>query len=251
MKFEKNEAIETLIDTGLTENEAEVYLACLSMGATTAINIARNTEIKRPTVYNVIENLKKKGLVSIEVTGFKSKFVANDPSLLENILDSKRKKFTNLLPELEAMKNNQGESGLIRYYEGMGGVKTVYESMIRDIKPHEDYCVLGNVGELIPLDRKFFDDFMARRAKLPINIRILVQRNVEGDNFKKYEKNLNAQVRYLPEGTNLNTNLVIIPARMLIHELTNPIKGIIIENKRSIAMQKELFEIIWKVGEEE
>lgn len=248
--MEKNTTIETLKDIGLTENEARVYLACLGLGATTAISIARVTDIKRPTVYTIIESLKTKGLMSIEIQGFKQKFTASDPAQLEKVLESKQHKFKNLLPELQALKNDQDEGGFIRHYEGMEGLKTVYESMIRDIKPRENYCVLGNVGELIPLAPKFFEDFMARRAKLNINLRIIVQRNKGGDEFKKYERNLNAKVRYLPIQTKLDTNLVIIPRRMLVHELTNPIRGIIIENKRTIAMQMALFEIIWNSAEE-
>ena len=38
----------------------------------------------------------------------------------------------------------------------------------------------------------------------------------------------------------------MIPRRMLIHELTEPVKGIVIENKRTIDMQRELFEVIWE-----
>ena len=241
----KNQTIETLEDIGLSENEARVYLACLGLGPTTAINIAKTTEIKRPTVYTVIESLKTRGLLSIEVRGFKKKFVAERPEKLEEVLELKRNKFKKLLPDLKALQNAKDDGGFIRYFEGMEGIKSIYESMISDIKPHEDYSVIGNMEYLLSLDKKFFEDFFERRARLNINLRILVQRNTGGDWFKKYEKNMNAQVKYLPASTKINTNLVIIPRRMLIHELTEPIKGIVIENKRTIDMQRELFEIMW------
>ncbi|MCC6520841.1 hypothetical protein IT403_02585 [Candidatus Nomurabacteria bacterium] len=241
----KNQTIEILKDIGLTENEARVYLACLGLGSTTALSIARTTEIKRPTVYTVLESLQARGLVSTELHGFKKKFVAERPEKLEEVLELKKNKFKTLLPQLQAMQNAQDDGGFIRYFEGMEGIKSVYESMIRDIKPHEDYSVIGNMDKLLPLDQKFFEDFFSRRAKLNINLRILVQHNEAGDWFKKFEKNINAKVKYLPETTKLNTNLVMIPRRMLIHELTEPIKGIVIENKRTIDMQRELFEIMW------
>jgi sugar-specific transcriptional regulator TrmB len=241
----KNQTLEILNDIGLSENEARVYLACLGLGATTAINIARVTEIKRPTVYTVIESLKAKGLMSIEVLGFKKKFVAEGPEKLEEVLELKKSRFRKLLPELQAIQSAQDDGGFIKYFEGMEGIKSIYESMIRDIKPRENYSVIGNMDELLSLDQKFFEEFFDKRAKLNINLRILVQRNKGGEWFKKYEKNMNAKVKYLPENTKLNTNLVMIPRRMLIHELTEPIKGIIIENKRSIDMQMALFEIMW------
>ncbi|MEI8223970.1 MAG: helix-turn-helix domain-containing protein [bacterium] len=241
----KSQTIEVLNDIGLSENEARVYLACLGVGPTTAINIARMTEIKRPTVYTIIDSLKARGLMSIEVRGFKKKFVAERPEKLEEVLELKKSKFKKLLPELQALQNAQDDGGFIKYFEGMEGIKSIYESMIRDIKPKEDYSVIGNMDKLLPLDQKFFEDFFDRRAKLNINLRILVQRNKGGEWFKKYEKNMNAKVKYLPESTKLSTNLVMIPRRMLIHELTEPIKGIVIENKRTIDMQREMFEIMW------
>ena len=48
---------------GLTEKEAAVYLALLKLGPTTALKIARETGIKRPTVYTTLDALKGRGLV--------------------------------------------------------------------------------------------------------------------------------------------------------------------------------------------
>lgn len=241
----KNQTIEVLQGLGLSENEAKVYLACLGLGSTTALKIAKSAEIKRPTVYSVIESLKSKGLISIEVHGFKQRFVAETPEKLEEVLELKKQQFKKLLPDLQALQNSHDDGGFIKYFEGMEGIKSVYQSMIKDIKPHEDYLVIGNADELLALDKKFFEDFFNKRSKLNINIRVLVQKNKGGEWIKTYGKNLNAQVKYLPENTKINTNLVIIPGRMLIHELTEPIKGIVIENKRTIDMQREIFEILW------
>ena len=144
----KNNTIETLLELGLTENEARVYLACLGLGPATAIQIARTAEIKRPTVYTIVDSLQTKGLISIEVRGLKQKFVAEDPAKLETVLELKRSSFKKILPELQALKNAQDDGGFIRYFEGMEGIKSVYESMIRDIRPHEDYSVVGNMDKL-------------------------------------------------------------------------------------------------------
>lgn len=241
----KNQTIEVLRGLGLSENEAKVYLACLGLGSTTALKIAKSAEIKRPTVYSVIESLKSKGLISIEVHGFKQRFVVEKPEKLEEVLELKKQQFKKLLPDLQALQNAQGDGGFIKYFEGMEGIRSVYLSMIKDIKPHEDYLVISNAEELLKLDKEFFEDFFRKRAKLNINIRVLVQQNKAGEWLKSYSKNFNSQVKYLPLNTNLKTNLVIIPRRMLIHELTQPITGIVIENKRTIDMQREIFELLW------
>jgi sugar-specific transcriptional regulator TrmB len=63
-----------LTDLGLSEHEALVYLANISLGPTTILKIAQAAEIKRTTVYAVIESLKTKGLINVQIKGFKKLF---------------------------------------------------------------------------------------------------------------------------------------------------------------------------------
>lgn len=238
--------IETLREMGLTEHEAQVYFASLSLGPTTILHIAQSAEVKRTTVYSVIESLKLKGLMSIEVKGLKKLFSAAAPEKLESILESRKERFRDLLPEFSALYNLKGGESFIKYYEGLESVKSVYESLIKDIKPHEDYLVISDQQKWQDADKEYFLDFTRRRAKLPINIRLLLQDSQAARDAKKFEKNYNEKVKILPAGTNLTTNLVVTPQRALIHQLVPPILGIVIENKSVIQMHKEMFEIIWK-----
>lgn len=243
--MKNNQLLTILHELGLTENESAVYFAALSSGPTTILKLAQAAELKRTTVYSLIESLKQKGLMNVEIKGFKKKYVAESPSKLDVMLDIRRKKLRDALPEFAALYNLQGGESFIKYYEGIESVKGVYESLIRDIKPHEDYLIMGNVDHWVQADKEFFTDFSFRRAKLPINIRMLVQDTASGHEWKKLEKNLNALAKILPPETKLTTNLVITPQRVLIHQLTAPIVGIVIENKNVIKMHREMYEIMW------
>lgn len=240
-----NQLTAVLQDLGLTENESKVYFSSLSLGPSTILKIAQAAELKRTTVYSVIDALKQKGLMNIQVAGFKKKFVAEDPNKLEAILETRRQRLRDVLPEFSALYSLQGGEAFIKYYEGLESVKGVYEDLIRDIKPHEDYLVMGNVDHWIKLDKEFFSDFSYRRAKLPINIRLLVQDTEIGREWLALEKNFNSKVRLLPKETELTTNLVITPEKVLIHQLTPPVLGIVIENKNVIRMHREMYEIAW------
>ena len=96
------------------------------------------------------------------------------------------------------------------------------------------------------LDRKYFMDFIERRGKLPIKVRMLLQNSEDARYLKQYEQNFNYKAKILPTGTNLSTNLVVIPERILIHQTIDPVIGIVIENKSAIKMHQEMFEIMWK-----
>ena len=60
---------------GLSDKDAEVYLACLELGTQPASVIARKAGLKRPTTYLILEGLLKRGLVS-EYTGSNVKYLA-------------------------------------------------------------------------------------------------------------------------------------------------------------------------------
>jgi len=240
-----NQLTSTLEEIGLTENEAKVYYAALNLGPTTILKIAKSAELKRTTCYSVIESLKRKGLMNIQIEGFKKKFLAEDPQKLEVMVEAKRKKLHMLLPEFSALYNLEGGEGVIKYYEGLEAIKGVYEGLIRDVKPGDDYLVLSNLDQWINHDREHFMDFLYRRAKLPIKIRMLFMDTPLAHEWKNMEKNFNSKVGILPPGRHLTTNLVITPQRVFIHQVTPPLIGIAIENKSAIRMHKEMYEIIW------
>ena len=74
---------------------------------------------------------------------------------------------------------------------------------------------------------------------------MLFQDSELAHDWKKIERNFNAKIKVLPKNTHLKTNLVITPQKVLIHQLTDPILGIVIENKSVIQMHTEMYELIW------
>jgi sugar-specific transcriptional regulator TrmB len=245
--MEKNHYIEILKEIGLTEHESSVYFTMVSLGPSPVLKIARASEVKRTTIYSVIDSLKEKGLVRVELKGFKSLFVAESPEKLESILEQRKNKLKTHLKDFMEIYNKGGGETLIKIYEGLEATKSIYDGLLRDIKPGEDYLIISDMKKAFGMDKEFFDDLRDRRAKLPIKVRVLIGDSdaQEGQDFKKYEKNFNMLTKFLPAGTKLSTNLVITPQRVLIHQLDQPIMAIVIENKSTIKMHQELFEVMW------
>lgn len=236
-----------LMELGLSEKEAKVYLASLSLGPTTVLKIARITEIKRPSVYPVVERLKNIGLMSEEIKGFKTFYKAEPPDKLELILEEHKAKFKDSLPDFSKLYNLQGEHDVIKRYDGLQAVKSVYEDLLKNIQPHEDYLVIADQASWLKLDEDYFMDFSKRRAKLPIDIRMFQTNNPKSRWFKKHEKNFNLKIKFLPKNiTEMATNLVIIPKMLVIHQIIPPISALVIENKSAIQLHRQLFEILWQ-----
>jgi sugar-specific transcriptional regulator TrmB len=242
----ENKLLNTLTNIGLSDKEARVYMATMALGPSKVQAIAKAAEVKRTTVYVILEALKSKGLIRVELSGWKTLYVAESPDKLESLVEQMRHQVKKTLPEFSALYNLHSSGAFISYYEGLEAVKNVYEGLLRDIKPHEDYLVIGDLSQWLEQDEDFFLDFTKRRGKLNINIRILMQESPLAHEHKRLERNFNETVKIMPPEYKLTTNMVIIPHRVVINQLTPPLLAMVIENEGIVKMNRELFEMIWK-----
>src|SRR3990167_6784353 len=97
---------------GLTENEIKIYIHLLKSGSSTAYEIGKQTGIYRVHVYDKLEQLMDKGLVTHIYKGAKKYFQATSPSKIKHYLEDKKRELETqeqaveaILPELEAMSN--------------------------------------------------------------------------------------------------------------------------------------------------
>jgi len=243
--MKNNKLAETLSNIGLSDLEAEVYLTMLSLGPTTVLKIAQASGVKRTSIYHVVESLKQTGLVTIEVKGFKQLYLAEHPEKLESIINIKKEELIKNLPEFEAIYNLKSKESTIKYYEGVEGCKNAYEGLIRDAKADQFYYVFSNTDMWYKQDPKYYTDFLNRRAKKGIRPKSLYQYSKFAQELKSKIELYQHKIKFLPEEVVLETNLVIIPRRVIIHRVNPPIMAVMIENKSIVQMFKVMFEIIW------
>ncbi len=96
-----------LEDIGLTRNEIKVYLALLSLGSTTSGPLIKQTGLHTSKVYDSLERLSEKGIVSHYLEDNSKHFKAVDPVRLKDFLAEKKKKITQ--QEAEIMKITKDE----------------------------------------------------------------------------------------------------------------------------------------------
>ncbi len=149
------------------------------------------------------------------------------------------------MPKLSALYKLEGAESVIQFHSGLESLELAYLNMIRSVKIGEDYLVLGDMEAWSNLDRKFFNDFVEKRGKLDIKVRMILTPSKKGLERKGPLRKPNEKTRILPKGSFLTTNLVVIPKRILLHQLVPPYIGIVIENEHIIRMHREMYEIMW------
>ena len=236
---------DVLVDLGLSRMEAQIYVTALSLGPTTVLKLSRQTGLKRTSLYAPIQNLEQLGLLRRELVGIKSLLVAEEPRHLERLLHTRKLALDQVLPELNALYNAQGEQGVLQIYRGKGSIRSAYNKMLIGLKPGDPYCIISNIKPLYESDPKFFDDFFERRSKIGLDIRILISQQPGSEMWRSTQARYKWKLRYLQSGTQLKTNLVISPKRVLIHQTIGPHFVLMIENNSVISMHSELFELLW------
>ena len=246
----EDKTLDTLIDFGLSENEARVYLASLSLGSTTVLKLSKHSSINRATVYEVVEALERKGLMKKEIHGFKTLFSPEHPSRLKNTLDMKRAALERAIPELESKFHLKSAGSSIKYYEGLTAIKNLYNDLFNELKefrPNDFYFAISNTAEWQKLDDNYFlENHVEKFSNKKIDRRLLFTDSLETRDRKKHERNFNEKVKILPKDTDIHVDMVITPYKLVTFQLHEPFVALVVENPTMINAQKEIFETLWK-----
>ncbi len=170
--------------SGLDEKESVAYMALLELGEATMSELVKKSELKRSTLYFIIEALHKKRLVSIVKKGKKTVYTAEDPKRLLEQADENRRNLEYSMPELLSIANNIVKKPKVRFFEGEEGIKEVY----RDILRYPDQKMHAWVSEsmMTGFDSKFITEYyIPKRLEKKIWAEVIASDTSIGKAFKR------------------------------------------------------------------
>lgn len=237
---------EILRQFGMEDKKAEVYLACLEMGGATAYLLAKKIGLKRPTVYDIVNQLMKEGLIYKSIKGNVKYFSPADPEILIKKLKEKEEKIHSIMPSLQTLYNSPKTKPFIRYFEGAEGIKEMYEDSLRSLKKGDE--ILAYVGEgVLENLPNYTNDYIARRVGRNIRIRGIYK------HFSGIEKYMESNVEQLREvkileGKNfpVSNETNIYKNKIAIASYGTEMFGMIIESEEIARSQKAIFELAWR-----
>ena len=141
----KQDHIEFIKELGLTQTEAKVYLTLLESGTSLAGTISSRSKIYRKNVYDALESLSKKGLVSSKFQSKKRYWTAAHPERIQSILKEKLSFFNTMLPELTDQFNQQKPRQTVEVYDGLEGIKS-FNNLI--LKEDKTLYIIGATGNI-------------------------------------------------------------------------------------------------------
>ena len=241
---------------GLTRNEANVYIALLRLGQTTTGPLVKESKVSRSKVYDILERLKNKGLISYILKENIKYFSASNPRNIIDYLSSRedeirksKKIIEGILPSLDLYQNIGKEKRIAEIYIGYKGMENIFNVLIDELDPNEKWYALGagKAGETNIRIRRYFDRLHKKRIEKGVKSLIIFNETSRGS-FPTQENSKYVEARYLNQST---------PAAINIYK-NNTIIAILVENPISILISKkevaesfkEHFKIMWKMAKD-
>ncbi|MBI4993030.1 MAG: hypothetical protein HZC26_02755 [Candidatus Magasanikbacteria bacterium] len=244
---------EHLKKLGLTEKEAKIYLAALELGADTIQNVARKAELKRPTVYVLVDELIRKGLLSRKPMPRGDVFIPENPENLKNVLKERELALGDALPFLRAIYNVEKGKPQVQIYEGINNMHRVYLDMIWKSKTEIlFFSSIKKIYEAMPdLLESWLANFNARKDK-PLTTREFINPDpIDIEYGLKVVKTGLAQVRVIPKEFKhlfVGTDNAIFEDKLVVVSFEQKLFTTIIQSQAIADTMRALYELAWKKG---
>lgn len=245
--------LQILEEIGLTKTEIKIYLALLELGQTTTTQIVRKANIHASKVYEFLDKLIRKGLVSCAIKSNKRYFTASDPDFLREFLGEKRDKIAEqekevekIIPELRETRKHCKDAIRSETYEGLGGIKSVYGKIISTLGKGETHYIIGAPRIGNELIEGFLLDWHKKRIRKGIRCKYIYDGDAR-DYGEIREKMPFTEVRYLPKKLVSPVWIEIFGNSVFIGHIKGKNTSLFLINDAEIAKgYLDYFEMIWR-----
>lgn len=239
-----------LEELGLTKNEIKIYLALLELGSTPAGKLIKKVGMHRGIVYDLIDLLIDKGLVSYVITANRKCFEAHDPERLREYLDTKKQELelkqnelNKLIPILQQKRQLAHEEQEGTIFKGKKGLKSVFEDILHEKK---EWFVFGATGQFKEIFNAYFIHFHNRRAKAKIPLKILFQEEIRQQHREKELKLV--KIKYLSNSYISPSTTFIYDDKVVIINWSVEPMAFLMRSKQVADSYKSFFDLLWKTA---
>lgn len=235
------ETVEILKEYGLSEKESHVYLTLLPLGSVNLQEIAKRLDFPRTTIYNTLNYLVAKGLVSYVTKKSVRFYEASDPSKLLDKLNEKKELLHSILPELASLKEVVKDSSSVEIYQGSKGLFTILSDVF---KKKQQTHYFGSYLLSKEILKHQPDHFRTLRLDRKIPAKIVIEEHDEADFHTKEYLDI-TEIRFNDSLKEFPCMIFIYGKKVALYTLKNDLIGVIIANEQVAQAMKMIFYTYW------
>jgi sugar-specific transcriptional regulator TrmB len=241
--MELTQALEAI---GLSDKQSSIYMALLELGTATVHPIATKANIKRPTTYLILDELAKKGLVSVVPRAKKALYTAESPEKLLGDLNKKQELVKRFMPNMMALYNAKVDKPKVLLFEGAEAVKSVYDKILTA----REVAWFSTIKDILSVYPDFPKKLNEQAISGKVKIRELLTRSAEDMAYAKTMKhNEYFQHRFGKGGEEFLTDNCLYDGRVVFFSFSPQVSAIVIESQGIYKSLKNLFEYAWAASE--
>lgn len=240
-----------LKEFGLTDNQITLYLALLQLGTADIQTIARKSGVKRTTAYSLLDSLTQLGLASFNQKGAHREYYAEDPHKLPNLLqdqirqiETRRQRIETALPELATIYNAHATKPKIRFYDGIDGIKQVFEETLQ-LPAGTETLAYSSAESIHSYLKDWVPYYLSRRISGRITQRCLAEDSPAAREHLKNDRHELRQTILLPKDRYPFSNEINIFGNKMFIASYRDLLAVIIESEEIVRTQRTIFELAW------
>ena len=242
--------ISDLEELGLSKEEAKVYLVVLELGGSYVSAIAKKAGVHRVSCYHTLDNLVEKGIISTFTQNNIKYFAVESPKIIVNQIEERLHRAKKILPELLSITNALAYKPKIQYYEGLQGIKNIFEDTLIAKDEMLGYTNLVELPQVVT--EEYLRDYAERKIKRGIKTRMLSPISKQSLDYletyypKSFDPNLVEILFINPKEFMFDYEINIYGDRVSLVSL-NPdeLMGMIIESPLYAKTQRAIFNLAW------
>jgi len=239
-----------LEEIGLTKHESQVYLALLSLETATAYQIAQHCEVKKPTVYITLEDLRLKGLVLKVPHAKKALFAARSLDEYLREQENKLQQVKHILPQLDALSSQAKPN--VYFFTGLRGVTEAINYKFDRMEGKVFKSFYGNLADCGEEIKHLYARWDKRTIDTGTSFQIIMAKEQSDEYYKdtvalsKIESRM--QIRYLEQylyPSNISFEIGSDFIRMID---SKNLYATIIDDQNAADAMRQIFDIVWEKG---
>jgi predicted DNA-binding transcriptional regulator len=236
---------DVLIESGLSKNEAKVYLALIDIGSATAGELSEKSRIHRTNVYDSLDRLIGKGIATYIFKNEVKYYQATEPENLLNLIKEKELHLSQILPELQLSKKLSKTKPRAEICEGMPAFKLANYELL---KYGEPLRMVGIPKEVPGLVKNWIDNFHRERAKRKVEF-IHIYNHGAQDRIKYLNNLPYTKARSLPEKYDSPVSIMSCGEEvMIVMWDVSPLLFIRIHNPNFSRSFDRWFNLMWELA---
>lgn len=230
----------TLQEFGLTENEAEVYLILLKLGYATASEISSKTQIHRINIYDILERLQERGLVSFALSGKRKQYEAIDPKKILEIEEERRDNIKEIIPELIKHRELGKESQEATIYKDKKGIRNILEEITKSKKEILLFASGWGFSKYFP---EYFDIWYGHLKANKVKMKTLMSNKLRGTKLPNV-----GEYKFLTSEFVFPSTTCVFEDKVLIIMWSQQPLAILIQGKDASLSYREYFNLLWRLA---